>query len=195
MNEKEFQALRQELISGNTQSLKFIFEKYAEYCIKNLRKQKGCSLELAEDILMDAILNFRDRVVENKLSEVRNVRNYLYTTCTNMHKAQISKQTKNRNKAYEIQNTLYANYDQDHLSKEILQQDQEEFKRISKETFAELNNTCQEVLRYFYVHNLSMEEIATRLGYSGANVAKTTKARCLKKWLEAVKKQQTKGKK
>lgn len=184
MNEKEFKSLREELINGNTQSLEFIFNKHAQYCISNLKRRYNCTQEVAEDLFMDAILNFRDKVVEDKLDTVKNVRNYIYTTCTNMYKARVSKEKSQKNKKYDLQNTFYSSHQEDYLTKVIQNQNQEEIKKLSLEAFAQLSDSCQKIIHMFYVQELSMQEIAEILGYSNANVAKTTKARCYKKLLD-----------
>ena len=44
-----------------------------------------------------------------------------------------------------------------------------------------LGEGCQKIIRMFYYEQQSMEEISSSLGFSGPDVAKTSKSRCMKK--------------
>lgn len=181
MNQKELSILKSQLKQGNNDYLKFLFEQHGPYCISNIIRKFNCSLEDAEDLLIDAILNFRDKAISDKLSYLSSVRNYLYTTCINMKKEKDYYTFKKREKEAEV--TLFLYDEEDELSEynsELLQ--------LSLESFKKLSESCQRILRLFYIQHNSMTEVAKKLGLANANSAKVKKARCHKKWLEIVKK-------
>lgn len=45
----------------------------------------------------------------------------------------------------------------------------------------QLGNKCQEILKQFYFLKASMKSIASNLGYSSVNAAKTQKYKCLER--------------
>ena len=151
------------------------------YCISNIMRKFGCPREDAEDILIDSIINFRDKILAGKVTYLSSIRNYIYTTCVNMKKERDYYAKRQKEKEGEVILYLYSD-------NEETKSYQEELLQISMQAFRQLSDSCQQILRYFYIYKLSMEQIADELEYSSANTAKVTKARCYKKWLEFVNK-------
>ena len=181
MNQEEFSALKAQLKEGDNNYLKIIFEEHGAYCINNIQRKFKCPLEDAEDILVDAILNFRDKILQDKIEYITSIRNYVFTTCVNMKREKDYYTNKKREKEHEVTLFLYDENDE-------AQEYKEELLNLSLNSFKQLGESCQQILRYFYIYKYSMTEIATKMNLSNANSAKVTKARCYKKWLEIVKK-------
>ncbi|MEO1051377.1 MAG: sigma-70 family RNA polymerase sigma factor [Bacteroidota bacterium] len=181
MNQTEFDLIKTQFKHGDNRYLKTVFEEHGAYCISNIQRKFKCPLEDAEDILIDAILNFRKKVLQGKIERITSIRNYIYTTCVNMKREQDYYANRSRNKAHEVKVFLYDEHDDDNEYKE-------ELLKQSLDSFRQLGESCQKILRYFYIYKYSMEEIAAKMQLSNANSAKVTKARCYKKWLEIVKK-------
>ena len=70
MEHSEFIKLKAELTAGDTRGLATIFQTHISYCIGKLQYQHQCSREDAEDIYIEAILNFREKVVNGKIDAV-----------------------------------------------------------------------------------------------------------------------------
>ena len=51
----------------------------------------------------------------------------------------------------------------------------------AQEAILSIGKKCQELLQFFYFNNLSMKEIAIKLGFSSEKVAKNQKYRCIEK--------------
>jgi len=64
-----------------------------------------------------------------------------------------------------------------------LEEYQEKEKHIEKMQVAmqQLGNPCYQLLKEFYYNHLSMEQIAEKLGYNNADVAKNQKYKCLQR--------------
>lgn len=180
MNQEDFSTLKEQLKSGQNDYLKVIFEEHGTYCISNIQRKFKCPLEDAEDILVDAILNFRDKILQEKITHITSIRNYIYTTCVNMKREKDYYTYKKKEKEHEVTLFLYDENDS-------FQEYKEELLTLSLDSFQKLGESCQQILRYFYIYKYSMTEIASKMGLSNANTATVTKARCYKKWLEIVK--------
>jgi len=181
MNQNELNILKFEIQQGNNDYLETIFEEYGPYCISNIMRKFSCSREDAEDLMVDSIINFRDKLLAGKVTYLSSVRNYLYTTCVNMKKDRDYYTRKQKEQEHEV--ILYL-YSEDEKTKSY----QEELLQISLQAFRQLSDSCQKILKHFYIDKFSMEQIAAELRFSNANSAKVTKARCYKKWLEIVNK-------
>ncbi len=180
MSQEEFYVLLEQLKNGNNKYLKTIFEEHGAYCITNIQRKFKCPLEDAEDLLVDAILNFRDKILHNKITHITSIRNYIYTTCVNMKREKNYYANRRKEKEHEVKLFLYDEGDNTSEYKEQLL-------KLSLDSFKQLGEPCQQLLRYFYIYNNSMEEIAIKMNLANANSAKVTKARCYKKWLEIIK--------
>ena len=56
-----------------------------------------------------------------------------------------------------------------------------------KKELSKLSERCQKIIIAYYIDGLTMREIATYLGLSSGDVAKTLKSRCFKTLLNYVK--------
>ncbi len=186
MKETSITYLKTALREGNTNCLKDIFAAHGDYCIENLINKKGCSREAAEDIFIDALINFRDKILNNKITYITNIRSYIYTTCINMHKANLYQQGRHARNEQDIAFHLYDNTDSDYLSKTVAEEELLQLLEISNKSFQSLDKRCQTILRLFYIYHYSMEEIAQTLKLASKDVAKTSKSRCFKKWSKLV---------
>jgi hypothetical protein len=91
MEHQEFILLKLQLKAGNNDKLKFLFEANASYCVLKLVSEHRCSKDDAEDIYTDSILNFREKIIADKIDSLINLRSYLYATCKNMLLASLKK--------------------------------------------------------------------------------------------------------
>lgn len=182
----QVEEIRQQLEKGDTQCLEFMFREYGAFCIANLRKDTGCEQEDAEDIFVDAVLIFRNNVLDQKIGELANMRAYIMGICRNTYRSRYRKQMVRQRKSEELRELMYEN-DKDVETLIIMKESDEEMRKSAFSTFEALSESCQQILRYYYVDKYSMAEIADLMSFTSDKVAKTAKYRCHKKWLELIK--------
>lgn len=178
MKTSNLSQLKTELLLGKNTCLKEIFDNYASYCIGSLIKKTGCSEADAEDLLMDSILNFREKIISGQIEYLTNIKAYLFSTCYRMWLAKYHQEKAQSKHSEDIINELYDRYNDSFEKEEKLKVGMEALNRLGKQ--------CQEIISHFYVKNKSMTEIADIMGMANKNVAKTTKSRCFKKLLQQV---------
>src|SRR5690606_7969482 len=64
-----------------------------------------------------------------------------------------------------------------------------ERERIIAKCIDQLDSTCKKVLMYYYFEEMSMQDIADKLGFANTDTAKTKKYKCKKKLDDLVKAQ------
>jgi RNA polymerase sigma factor (sigma-70 family) len=74
---------------------------------------------------------------------------------------------------------------------EMPDQDSPEREKIIAQCLDQLGETCRKVLMYYYFDEMSMQEIADKLGFANTDTAKTKKYKCKQKLDELVKAQYT----
>ncbi|MEM1409086.1 MAG: sigma-70 family RNA polymerase sigma factor [Bacteroidota bacterium] len=184
MSESEFNRLQENLKRGNNDYLGELFEEVAVHCIKKIAHKTGCSIEDAEDLLVDAVVNFRDKVVNDQLIYVKNIKGYIYKTCYNSWLNGKLKKRKVEQNVDEIRERYYTHFENNFGELDT------EFNlkkwNIVKQAIEELNERCRDIINYFYVDKIGMKEIAELMGFANANVAKSTKRRCFSKLLSLI---------
>ncbi|TAE44053.1 MAG: sigma-70 family RNA polymerase sigma factor, partial [Cytophagales bacterium] len=65
--------------------------------------------------------------------------------------------------------------------------DQQERNNIIHQAINSLGDTCRKVLTLYYFDNLSMQEIAEKLGFANSDTAKTKKYKCKKELDDLIK--------
>ncbi|MEQ8476071.1 MAG: sigma-70 family RNA polymerase sigma factor [Fulvivirga sp.] len=177
VNQDELNHLRAEMLGGNNSGLSKIFESCAEYCIRGLMKKTNITKEDAEDILIESVMNFREKLIDKRLSYITNIKAYIFKTCYNMYLARIETEKRWRRKMSDIERFYY---DTDMSDKGDFDHER---MNATKHAWSQLSEKCRDIISYFYIDKLSMTEIAELLNLGNADVAKTSKSRCYKKFV------------
>lgn len=177
----DLSVIKSQLSRGDNSSLEIIFREQADFCIQNLIRKTNCTFEDAEDIFIESVMNFRERVISGQLTEIKSVRSYIYSTCKYMRISKIRKVTSEEKMSDRISNYLYEELGEDPFLKVENRQEEEKLLQLSKESFSQLGDKCQDILGFFYIENRKLAEIADLMKIANANVAKVLKYRCLKK--------------
>lgn len=186
MTSEALELLRSDFISGKNQKLKEIYLQFKPDCRRVLLSKNYCDANTVEDIYNDAIIIFRKNLIQGKIKELPNLKAYLNSICINLSRENKRKILRSSKKAEEVRLLLYENNhnvveDDNELSQERI--------NICRKALKTLSERCQNILTSFYVHQMSMKEIAEQLGLSSKDVAKTLKSRCYKSWIAEVKNQ------
>lgn len=180
MSELELNALSKALKKGDNTVLSPIFQRYQSYCVDKLIFGKNCPREEAEDIYMEAIINFREKILSDKITFLTDVKFYLSQTCVNMFLVRIKQKKRWERNVPDVQRFFYES---EYLIEES-EYDHDEAIELAVGVWSALKEKCKDIIHYFYVDKLKMEEIAEIMSFSSADVAKTIKSRCYKKMLE-----------
>jgi RNA polymerase sigma factor (sigma-70 family) len=182
----DYNKLAAELKSAKNDSLKDIFLQHSKYCIGRLVKDHKCSREDAEDIYVDSVLNFREKVIDDKINGITDLRNYLYATCRNMLFVRFKKEKRVTDAASAF---VSAMDDENIFEDEGQISYREQIFRITEKSIGLLPEKCQHLLKAFYFDKFSLEVIAVKFNFASANVAKVSKSRCFQKLLRIVEQQ------
>jgi len=183
LDEKSLKQLRKDLINGNNKPLKKIYMEFKKDCLKVIQKRKAHSESEFQDIYTEAVIIFRNNIISGKIEELSSVKNYLISTCVNISRQHITKEIKLKSKEAEVRHLLYP-VDEPYSEKNDIKED---LIKYCKESLKALTEKCQKILVLYYVHNLSMKEIAAELEFSSSDVTKTMKSRCYRKWVAKTK--------
>src|SRR5690606_9681418 len=98
---------------------------------------------------------------------------YIYSICQNLWRKELDRKKR------------LSNEEKD--SSVSMDTESAERENIIAKCIEQLGDTCKKVLMYYYFEEMSMQDIAEKLGFANTDTAKTKKYKCKKKLDELVK--------
>jgi RNA polymerase sigma factor (sigma-70 family) len=171
MNEKElFERIR----SGDEKALEFLYKKYYRMMTKMVITNSGTEEE-ARDIYQDALIVFWQKATSGNLVMTSKISTYIYSICQNLWRKELDRKKRLSSET----NDTPVSIDTDSTERE----------KIIARCINQLGETCKKVLMYYYFEEMSMQDIAEKLGFANTDTAKTKKYKCKKKLDELIKAQ------
>ena len=171
MDEKEvFERIK----NGDEKALELIYKKYYRMMTKLVITNSGTEEE-ARDVYQDALVVFWQKARSGNLVMTAKISTYIYSICQNLWRKELDRKKR------------LSNEEKD--SAQSMDLDAPERNRIVAQCLNQLGETCRKVLMYYYFDEMSMQEIAEKLGFANTDTAKTKKYKCKQKLDELVKSQ------
>ena len=171
MNEKD---LFERIQNGDEKALEVIYKKYYRMMIKLVITNSGTEEE-ARDVYQDALVVFWQKARSGNLVLTSKMSTFIYSICQNLWRKELDRKKR------------LSNEEKD--SSESMDLDKPEREKIVAKCLDQLGETCRKVLMYYYFDEMSMQEIADKLGFANTDTAKTKKYKCKQKLDELVKSQ------
>ena len=147
---------------GDEKALEFLYKKYYRMMTKLVITNSGTEDE-AKDVFQDALVVFWQKARSGKLVMTAKISTYIYSVCQNLWRKE--------------------------LDRKKMDMDSPEREKIIAACLNQIGETCKKVLMYYYFEEMSMQEIADKLGFLNTDTAKTKKYKCKQKLDEVIKSQ------
>jgi RNA polymerase sigma factor (sigma-70 family) len=163
-----------ELRNKNDRVLSEVYKTHYPMIVKMIRQNSGDEDD-AKDVYQEAILAFYQRVGEKDFVLTCRIATYLYAVSRRLWLKRLA-----------MKRHVVMNVDEAERFLRI----EEELKSIDdidrrfeimKQALEALGEPCSTIVRDFYIHDQSMEEIRRKFGYTNADNAKNQKYKCLQR--------------
>lgn len=171
MDEKE---VFERIQKGDEKALELIYKKYYRMMTKLVITNSGTEEE-ARDVYQDALVVFWQKARSGNLVMTAKMSTYIYSICQNLWRKELDRKKR------------LSNEEKD--GSQSMDMDGPEREKIIAKCMDQLGDTCRKVLMYYYFDEMSMQEIAEKLGFANTDTAKTKKYKCKQKLDELVKAQ------
>ncbi len=171
MNEKE---TFERICKGDEKALEFLYKKYYRMMTKLVISNSGTEDE-ARDVYQDALIVFWQKATSGNLVLTSKMSTFIYSICQNLWRKELDRKKRLSNEEKDSPVTLDT--------------ETAEREKIIAKCIDQLGDTCKKVLMYYYFEEMSMQDIADKLGFANTDTAKTKKYKCKKKLDELVKTQ------
>lgn len=159
------QEILERIKKGDESALDFLYKKNYKMMVNMIIKNNGTEEE-AKDIYQEALLAFWQKAASGKLEMTSKISTFIYSICQNLWRKELDRKSRLRNE------------EKDGVVVDT--RDAEERASLINLCLNELGETCKKILFYFYYDDLSMEDIADKMGFANADTAKTKKYKCKK---------------
>lgn len=159
---------------GDEKALEIIYKKYYRMMTKLVVTNSGTEDE-ARDVYQDALVVFWQKARSANFVLTSKMSTYIYSICQNLWRKELDRKKR------------LSNEEKDAV--EVTDMDKPEREKIIAKCLDQLGETCRKVLMYYYFDEMSMQEIADKLGFANTDTAKTKKYKCKQKLDELVKAQ------
>lgn len=180
-----FMDIIEKIKNGDETPLLELYKLYRDEFIAWAFKKYAADRDTAKDIFQDVIITFYENVKEGKItSATSSIKTYLFA----IGKFKLINAIKRNGRIGYVSDPGLINGNEPNHS-HMDNQDEKEFIRDTVSKYLDQQpEDCQKILRMYYFDGLSMEQIAHKMGYKNADVAKSKKAKCFKCLAEQVKK-------
>lgn len=171
MNEKE---IFDRICKGDEKALEFLYQKYYRMMTKLVITNSGTEDE-ARDVYQDALIVFWQKATSGNLVLTSKMSTFIYSICQNLWRKELDRKKRLSNEEKDTSVTLDT--------------ESAEREKILAKCIDQLGETCKKVLMFYYFEEMSMQDIADKLGFANTDTAKTKKYKCKKKLDDLVKAQ------
>ncbi|HEY8934949.1 MAG TPA: sigma-70 family RNA polymerase sigma factor [Cyclobacteriaceae bacterium] len=171
LNEKE---IFERICKGDEKALEILYKKYYRMMTKLVISNSGTEEE-ARDVYQDALIVFWQKAASGNLVLTSKMSTFIYSICQNLWRKELDRKKR------------LSNEEKD--SPVELDTETAEKEKIIAKCIDQLGETCKKVLMYYYFEEMSMQDIADKLGFANTDTAKTKKYKCKKKLDDLIKAQ------
>ena len=134
--------------------------------------------EVAVDAYQDSMIIFYENAVRGRLQHLTcTLKTYLFAVGKHLLLRRLQQQTRVQ---FTDEDALREWAADDAMARLDEEKDRNHQQEVVHDQVMEMEEPCRSLLTLFYFDRLSMTEIARRMNYKNADVAKSQKARCLK---------------
>ena len=160
------------LRNRNESVLKKIYRQHYS-SIANLVTKNGGSLQEAKDVYQEAIIIFYEKIQNENFELTCRIGTFLYSVSRKLWSRQLQLKNRFTDEFTETDEGIELNWNET-----FHEESQYEAMHQSLESLGE---PCRTILKDFYMHSFSMEDITAKFGYTNADNAKTQKYKCLQR--------------
>jgi RNA polymerase sigma factor (sigma-70 family) len=129
----------------------------------------------AKDVYQEGIIVLYNKIKGGNFELSSKLKTYIYSVCRRIWLKKLAQQSRKTNNIADFEDVIATEDD--------VEQHEEKDQQFEKMQAAllHLGEPCKTIIQDFYIHNLSMQDICEKFGYTNTDNAKTQKYKCLQR--------------
>lgn len=162
------------ILNNSEEALNKLYVGYFPMVLQFILNNNG-NEDDAKDVYQEAIIVLYNKIKSGNFELSSKLKTYLYSVSRRIWLKKLAQQSKKTNNISEFENVLVVEDDM-----ELHEQKDMQFNKM-KIALESLGEPCKTIVEDFYIHNLSMQAICEKFGYTNTDNAKTQKYKCLQR--------------
>lgn len=161
------------ILQGKTDALEKLYKDHFPM-ITRMILNNGGDTDDAKDVFQEAVIILYDKISCGQFVLNSKLKTYIYSVSRNIWLKKLAKKGIFTNmdgyeEKLEVEDDVELNKERD---KQFV---------MMESALEKLGEPCHTIIKDFYIHNLSMQEICEKFGYTNTDNAKTQKYKCLQR--------------
>lgn len=162
------------ILNNSSSILSFLYKEHYPMVLQLVLNNNGTSEE-AKDVYQEAIIVLHNKIKSGDFELNSKLKTFIYSVCRRLwlkrlsHKSRYSENIKDYEDYFPVEQDL-----------ELQEEKDKQFQQMHS-ALSDLGEPCKTIIEDFYIHNLSMQDICEKFGYTNADNAKTQKYKCLQR--------------
>lgn len=129
----------------------------------------------AKDVYQEGIIVLYNKIKSGNFELSSKLKTYIYSVCRRIWLKKLSQRSKKSNDVSDFEDIMAVEVDL-----EQYEEKEEQFEKMQSALLL-LGEPCKTIIQDFYIHNLSMQDICEKFGYTNTDNVKTQKYKCLQR--------------
>ena len=162
------------ILNNSSSTLGYLYKTYFPMILQLIINNNGSEHD-AKDVFQEGILVLHDKIKSGDFELSSKLKTFLYSVCRRIWLKKLNQKSRFSGNIKDYENHFQVEQDlEQHVEKD------QQFLLMDK-SLTQLGEPCKTIIEDFYIHNLSMQDICEKFGYTNADNAKTQKYKCLQR--------------
>jgi RNA polymerase sigma factor (sigma-70 family) len=162
------------ILNNSEEALNKLYVSYFPMVLQFILNNNGDEDD-AKDVYQEAIIVLYNKIKTGNFELSSKLKTYLYAVSRRIWLKKLSQNSKKSYNVADFEDVLVVEDDVELHEQKDLQFDKMKF------ALEGLGEPCKTIIEDFYIHNLSMQDICEKFGYTNTDNAKTQKYKCLQR--------------
>lgn len=162
------------ILNNSEEALNKLYTGYFPMVLQFILNNNGDEDD-AKDVYQEAIIVLYNKIKSGNFELSSKLKTYLYSVSRRIWLKKLTQMSKKTNNIADFEDVLAIDEDIETHEQMDMQFDK------MKVALESLGEPCKTIIEDFYIHNLSMQDICEKFGYTNTDNAKTQKYKCLQR--------------
>jgi len=162
------------ILNNSEEALNKLYVAYFPMVLQFILNNNGDDDD-AKDVYQEAIIVLYNKIKSGSFELNSKLKTYIYAVSRRIWLKKLTQHSKKTNNITDFEDVLVVDDDVEQHEQKDMQFDK------MKDALSSLGEPCKTIIEDFYIHNLSMQDICEKFGYTNTDNAKTQKYKCLQR--------------